>query len=85
LGRGESSVLALALESPFPFVILDDGLGRRAAELLRIPMTGTLGLLLDAKKIGLIPAVMLLLDQLDRLRFRVSITTRTAVLRLAGE
>ncbi len=48
-------------------------------------MTGTLGLLLDAKKIGLIPAVMPLLDQLDRLRFRVSITTRTAVLRLAGE
>jgi predicted nucleic acid-binding protein len=85
LGRGESSVLALALESKSPLVILDDGLGRRAAELLKIPMTGTLGLLLDAKKLGLIPAVMPLLDQLDRLRFRVSATTRAAVLKLAGE
>jgi predicted nucleic acid-binding protein len=85
LGRGESSVLALALESKSPLVILDDGLGRRAAELLRIPLTGTLGLLLDAKKTGLVPAVMPLLNQLDRLRFRVSTTTRAAVLKLAGE
>ena len=85
LGRGESSVLALALESKSPLIILDDGIGRRAAELLRIPLTGTLGLLLDAKKIGLISAVLPLLDHLDRLRFRVSATTRTAVLKLAGE
>jgi hypothetical protein len=53
--------------------------------LLRIPLTGTLGLLLDAKKMGLVPAVMPLLNQLDRLRFRVSTTTRAAVLKLAGE
>ena len=85
LGRGEASVLALALESKSPLVIMDDALGRRVAELLRIPMTGTLGLLLDAKKLSLIPAVMPLLDQLDRLRFRVSATTRAAILNLAGE
>jgi predicted nucleic acid-binding protein len=85
LGRGEAAVLALALESQDAIVILDDGVGRRAAELLGIRMTGTLGLLLDARKRGLISKITPVLDELDRLRFRVSPTTRAAVLRLAGE
>jgi predicted nucleic acid-binding protein len=63
LGRGEASVLALALESPYAVVILDDALGRRAAELLGVRMTGTLGLLLDAKKRGLIPHILPLLGK----------------------
>jgi len=85
LGPGESAVLALALESTSPLVILDDALGRRAAELLGIPMTGTLGLLLDARKAGLVHAIVPLLDQLDALGFRLSAVTRSAVLKLAGE
>jgi uncharacterized protein len=85
LGPGESSVLALALESSSPLVILDDALGRRAAHLLDIPLTGTLGILLDAKKRGLVPAVSPLLDQLTACRFRLSPETRSSVLRLAGE
>jgi uncharacterized protein len=66
-------------------VIVDDGVARRAADLLNIPFTGTLGLLLDAKKRGLIPAIAPILSELDRLRFRVSVATRAAVLKLAGE
>ncbi len=85
LGRGEASVLALALESKSPVVILDDSLARRAAACLGIQLTGTLGLLLDAKKQGLIPSMSVALDQLDSLRFRVSRTTRLALLKLAGE
>ena len=85
LGKGEAAVLALALESQDAIVILDDGVGRRAAELLGIRMTGTLGLLLDARKKGLILRISPLLDELDRLRFRVSPATRAAVLKLAGE
>lgn len=85
LGRGESAVLALALETSDPWVILDDMLARRAATLLRIPFIGTLGLLLDAKTKGLVPAVSPLLDRLDRLRFRVSVTTRKMILDLADE
>ena len=85
LGPGESAVLALALEAPGSSVILDDALGRRAAELLCIPFTGTLGLLLSAKKKNLIPAVAPILDKLSELRFRVSTSTRSAVLQLAGE
>lgn len=85
LGRGEAAVLALALESPDAIVIVDDGVGRRVAELLGLRLTGTLGLLLDARKKGLIPKISPVLDELDRLRFRVSPATRAAVLKLAGE
>ena len=82
---GRVRLLALALETPGSSVILDDALGRRAAELLGIPFTGTLGLLLSAKEKNLIPAVAPILDRLSELRFRASTRTRSAVLQLAGE
>lgn len=85
LGAGESAVLALALESEDAQVVLDDALARRMAETLNIPLKGTLGILLDAKRAGLITTIRPLLDQLQALRFRLSPTTRTAVLKLAGE
>jgi predicted nucleic acid-binding protein len=65
LGPGEAQVLMLALEHDEAIVILDDGLARRVAEMLEIPLTGTLGLLLDAKKAGLIANVGPALDQLE--------------------
>jgi len=85
LGPGETEVLALALESPDAVVILDDGLARQAAETLGVRLTGTLGLLLDAKRRGLVPTVAPLLDQLQSLRFRLAPHTRATVLKLAGE
>ena len=85
LGPGETEVLALALETEDPLVIMDDGPARRMAETLGIKLTGTLGLLIDAKRSGLIPAVAPVLDQLEALRFRLAAQTRNAVLRLAGE
>ena len=85
LGPGEAEALMLALELREAVVVLDDALARRVAETLGLNLTGTLGLLLDAKRAGLIPAVGPLLDQLEALRFRVAPHTRTAVLKLAGE
>jgi predicted nucleic acid-binding protein len=85
MGPGETQVLMLALESRDAIVVLDDALARQAAEALDIRLTGTLGLLLDAKRAGLIPAVTPLLDQLQALRFRLAPHTRAAVLKLAGE
>jgi hypothetical protein len=46
---------------------------------------GTLGVLLDAQRKGLVPTVAPLLDKLDSLRFRLAPHTRAAVLKLAGE
>lgn len=75
----------LGIESKDAVVVLDDTLARRVAETLGLRLTGTLGLLLDAKRAGLIPLVSPLLDQLQALRFRVALHTRTTVLKLAGE
>ena len=85
LGPGETGVLLLALECADPVVILDDALARRHAEILGISLTGTLGILLDAKRRGLVPAVSPLIDDLQRLGFRLSDRTRRAVLRMAQE
>jgi predicted nucleic acid-binding protein len=44
LGPGEAEVLMLALEAREAVVILDDALARRAAAMLGLRVTGTLGL-----------------------------------------
>ena len=87
LGRGETDVLRLALELPAgeAVVILDDAKARDAAGKLGLKLTGTLGVLLDAKRAGLVLEVAPHLDRLDALGFRLSRGTRGAVLRLAGE
>jgi uncharacterized protein len=85
LGVGEREVLALALERSDPLVILDDALARRFAQRLEIALTGTLGLLLKAKKIGRIERIEPLLDRLEDLNFRLTPETRVHVLRMAGE
>jgi hypothetical protein len=85
LEPGETEVLMLAFELPEAVVVLDDAFARNVAETLGFHLKGTLGLLLDAKRLGLIPAVRPLIDQLHALRFRVSPNTRAVVLKLAGE
>ena len=85
LGPGETETLMLALERPGAIVLLDDGLARRVAGLLEIRFTGTLGLLLDAKRKGLISSLRPLLDNLQALRFRLSPLTRSTILERAGE
>lgn len=85
LGVGEREVLALAAELSEPLVILDDSLARRFARRLSLPMTGTLGVLLKAKQLGLIDRLLPILDRLKSLNFRVDATTQAEVLALAGE
>lgn len=85
LGPGEAEVLALGLETPDSILILDDALARQVAGTLGLRVRGTLGILLDAKKRALIPAVAPILETLDALRFRLAPQTRAAVLKLANE
>lgn len=85
LGPGETQVLALALELPEPVVILDNNLARQMAHSLGIRLTGTLGVLLDAKRAGMLSAIRPLLDRLQTLGFRLDQNTRRAVLKMAGE
>lgn len=86
LGPGETDVLLLGLESAGEVVlILDDAQARKAAKAVGLKFTGTLGVLLDAKRVGLLQMVKPQLDRLDTLGFRLARHTRDAVLRLAEE
>jgi predicted nucleic acid-binding protein len=85
LGPGETEVQLLALEHVDPVAILDDALARRYAEVLKIRLTGTLEVLLDAKRRGLVSSVTPLIDDLQRLGLRWSEQMRRAVLRRAEE
>jgi predicted nucleic acid-binding protein len=85
LDQGEAEVLALALEQSASLVVIDERRGRRYAQRLGLPLTGTLGLLLLAKEKGLITAVTPLLKQLQTggLYFEDALIAHT--LELAGE
>jgi predicted nucleic acid-binding protein len=54
LGRGESEVLTLALEKAGTGVVLDDLQARKCAALFDISLIGSLGLILSAKRKGLL-------------------------------
>ncbi|WP_291991166.1 DUF3368 domain-containing protein [Candidatus Accumulibacter sp. ACC007] len=57
LGAGESAVLSYALANPPVRAIIDDSEARRCAKTLSIPILGTGGILLLAKRHGLLPSV----------------------------
>jgi predicted nucleic acid-binding protein len=64
LGSGESGVLALALGRPGCIAVLDDAAARRCARALNVPLIGTLGTILRAKRLGLIASAAQVLSAL---------------------
>ena len=54
LDNGEAEAIALATELHPESVLLDDKLARQMARRLGVPVTGTLGVMLRAKQVGLI-------------------------------
>ena len=85
LGPGESESIGVALEAGADRVILDDRPARRLAEALGIPVIGTLGILLAAKRKGLITAVRQPVDALREDGFRVANDIYEEILQRAGE
>ncbi|MGE5263649.1 MAG: DUF3368 domain-containing protein [Acidobacteriota bacterium] len=85
LDRGEAEVIALAKELNASLVIIDEHLGRQHAKRLGLKLTGTIGVLLEAKRKGLVPVVKPLLEQLVRGGIRLSDALVMEALRLAGE
>lgn len=55
LDKGEASAIALALEMKNSTIILDDYKARQVAVKLGLDVTGTLGVIIKAKKEGVIP------------------------------
>lgn len=61
LGRGEAEAIALARQEPNTLLLLDDHQARRAASALNLAVTGSAGVLVRAKREGLITLVQPLL------------------------
>jgi len=57
LDRGEAEVIILAKEKGIKQVLMDEKVARLQAEVLGLNVTGTLGLLLRAKKKGMISSI----------------------------
>jgi hypothetical protein len=85
IDRGESSAIALALETPDCLLILDDAKARKIAYLLHLRMTGTLGVLLKAKQMGFVPSIKPLLEKIQQTNFRLSVSVLAEALIVAKE
>ncbi len=85
LGAGESAVLTWVRRYPGYEAILDDRAARKCAATLHIPVRGTLGVLLLAKREGLIPRVRPAFDLLVDVGMRITPEILHAALRLANE
>lgn len=85
LDKGEASAIALALEQVNPLLIIDEIKGRRLANQLGINITGTLGIIAEAKKRGHISSVLPLVEGIKKTNFRMNENLIIAFLRLTGE
>jgi predicted nucleic acid-binding protein len=85
LGPGESEAISLALELGVQWIVLDDLGARRLAARLGLPVIGVVGVLLAAKRRGLVPAVRPHLDALLSFKFRIAPSLYQNALIEAGE
>jgi predicted nucleic acid-binding protein len=85
LGRGETAVLALALEREGTTVVIDDAAARKCASVLRIPMIGTLGVVARAKRLGRIESAAAVFQSLREAGFHLDEKTTRQVLDEIGE
>lgn len=84
LDPGERMAIALALER-HAVLLIDEARGRKAASVLGVTHTGICGLLVLAKRRGLIERVEPLLDALQDANYFLAPVLRQDTLRLAGE
>jgi len=85
IDKGESSAIALALETPDSVLILDDYKARKIAERLGITFTGTIGVIIKAKLNGIIPSVKPIIEKIKQTDFRLSAELELLALKEADE
>lgn len=72
LDKGEASVIALALENTNSLLIIDEQKGRKAAKDLGIKLTGTLGVVAQAKLQGHVAAALPVIQKMLQTDFRLN-------------
>ncbi len=85
LDLGEAETIVLARETNADWVLMDERKGRRKVAELGLNNLGTLGVLLKAKQVGLLPQIRPDVELLGRLGFSISRRVADAVLRQANE
>lgn len=84
LDPGEVSAIAAALELRAG-LLMDDRMGRRVAGGLGLPVIGALGVLVRAKRMGRLPSIRPLVEELVASRYFLADKVVEEVLRLVGE
>jgi len=85
LDKGEASVIQLAVNKGITTVCIDEVAGRRIARLLNLKLTGSLGILIRAKKEGF---PVIILDCIKKMREKgifISGELENRALMLSGE
>jgi len=82
---GEASAIALAAENQPSLLIIDDLKGRKLAQKLNLNITGTLGLLLVAKRESIVPLVKPIFDKIQLTNFRIATSLLESIIKQAGE
>ena len=85
LHAGEAEVILLAKECRADLLIIDDNAAKKTAKYLGMTVTGTMGVLLKAKREGYIVAVKPLLKSLIEDGFYVSTAVQSYVMEQSGE
>lgn len=85
LDKGEASAIALAMEEAECLLIIDELKGCKIAKQLGLAITGTLGLIIEAKSSGYIALVRPLLDKIKQTNFRLSEQLENIILKQVGE
>jgi predicted nucleic acid-binding protein len=85
IDKGESSAIALALETSDSVLILDDYKARKVAQSLNLSYIGTIGVIIKAKLSGIIPSVKPILNKMKATNFRLSIELEREALLAAKE
>ena len=85
IDKGESSAIALALETPDCTIILDDYKARKIADQLGLHFTGTIGVIVKAKLNGVIPSIKPILQKIKETDFRFSNEIELLALKEANE
>lgn len=85
LDLGEAETIVLAREINADWVIMDEKKGRQKLTQMGFNKIGTLGVLIQAKEIGLLPSIKPELEKLQKNGFSLSQTVIESVLIQAGE
>lgn len=82
---GETAAMLLYKQLDADYLLIDDKRGRKVPAINQINTVGSLGVLLQAKRVGLVTSIAPLLAEIDASPVFISRNLLETVLELAGE